>query len=622
MICLLQLKSGVKAFGARQIFSDASFAINEGEKVGVIGPNGAGKSTLFRILVGQDSLDSGDITRANGLRIGYLAQEDKFSGNETVEEVLSAQNMTPIWELKSLAPGFGLKLSDFAKPVMSLSGGYRMRVKLLQLLAAKPDLMLLDEPTNYLDLETLIVLENFLQGVSSGFMLISHDREFLRRTTDHILEIEGGVMTKYAGNIDDYFEQKALLREQLLKSAASAEAKRKEILDFAARFGAKATKARQVQSRLKQLDKMETIEVRSLPTQAKIRLPEPARTGKLVLKTENADLGYGEKTILRGLRLELAKGDHLGVVGVNGAGKSTLLKSLAGEIATLKGEITRGMNVDIAYFAQHVAERLSPQDNVYEAMMGGAHPDTKRQEVLDLAGSLLFTGDDIQKKVAVLSGGEKSRVALGRILLARATCLLMDEPTNHLDFDTVEALTQALSMYSGTVVIVSHDRGFVSRTATKILEVRDGRAEFYPGTYDEYVWSVQKGVLANRNQSSESLSETSGAGSVSGFAKSAQTDVIPVERKFNFKETKKALEKEQRTLEKELQGLDVKSRELNEKILAANDRLSSSTGPEASKIAKEIADHQSQIDVGDERYLQCLERLESIQQELEDLANS
>jgi ATP-binding cassette subfamily F protein 3 len=596
---LLQLKNGVKNFGARSLFEGASFAVNEGEKVGVIGPNGAGKSTLFKILVGLEDLDRGEITRMTGLRLGYLAQDENWRQDITVEEALTEQSMTPVWELKQMAPSFGLSLDHFDKPVMSLSGGYRMRVKLLHLLGSQPDLMLLDEPTNYLDLETLVVLENFLQGTNRAFLLISHDREFLRRVTDHILEIEAGQMTKYAGNIDDYFEQKELLRSQLAQQALSLQAKRNEVLDFAARFGAKATKARQVQSRLKSLDRMESIEIKALPTQAQIRLPEPARTGKSVMQIQQAELGYTGRVILKDLAFELNKGDHLGVVGVNGAGKSTLLKALAGELAPLVGEIKRGLNVEVAYFAQHVAERLDPEMTVIQAMGQFAHAEVKRQEILDLAGSLLFSGEGSNKKISVLSGGEKSRVALGQMLLKRASCLLLDEPTNHLDFDTVEALTQALSAYSGSVVIVSHDRGFVSRTATKVLEIRNGRAEFYPGTYDEYVWSVQKGVLSARQFQLGGLSGDAGGNS----ARRAGEDTP----KINFKDKKKNLEKEIRATEKEMSGIDAKNEKLRNDIISCTENLLNLSGLAASQVAKELAGLQAEVEANENRYLELLE---------------
>ena len=618
---LLQLQNGVKTFGARTLFDRASFAINVGEKVGVIGPNGAGKTTLFKILTGSEQLDSGQIIRMNGLRLGYLAQEDHWSGNETIESYLSSQTATPIWELKQLAPKFGLPVEKFGEKVTSFSGGYRMRAKLLHLLASKPDLMLLDEPTNYLDLETLVVLENFLLDSPSAFLLISHDREFLRRVTDHILEIEAGEMTKFAGNIDDYFEQKALLRAQLEKQASTAAAKRQEILDFAAKFGAKATKARQVQSRLKQLDRMESIEIKSVPLSAKIRLPEPAKSGRQIVRLENASLGYGSKTVLRGVDFTLEKGNHLGVVGVNGAGKSTFLKALSGELQPLTGDLTRGSEVDIAYFAQHVADRLDPNDTVFEAMGAEAPKETTRQAVLDLAGSLLFAGDDVEKKVRVLSGGEKSRVALGRMLLKRSSLLLLDEPTNHLDFQTVEALTQALADYEGAFVIVSHDRGFVKRTATKILEIKDGAASFYPGTYDEYVWSVQKGALSERDASddTDSVNGKSG-GKRQGVSNASNTSEAsaeaPREERFNYKEKKKALEKEVRLCEKEIARLDQSMDALKAKILSLTDELLKLSGAQAAEKAKELGAAQGEIESQEAMYLEYLERHEAAGQDL------
>lgn len=615
---LLQLQRGVKKFGARHLFDDASFSVNEGEKVGVIGPNGAGKSTLFRILIGQDSLDEGDITRRNGLTVGYLAQEDAWAPGILVEEYLASQHATPIWQLKQLAPQFGLKLTDFDGPVMDLSGGYRMRVKLLYLLASRPDLMLLDEPTNYLDLETLVVLENFLIETKSAFLLISHDREFLRRVTDHVLEVEAGQLTKFAGNIDDYFEQKAMLREQLERQALSAEAKRREVLDFAARFGAKASKAKQVQSRLKRLDAMESIELKSLPLAAQIRLPEPVKTARLVLALRESVLGYGAKRVLTHLNFDLERGDHLGVVGRNGAGKTTLLKAMAGELMPLEGEVVRGSQVEIAYYAQHVVEHLSAEQTVLDAMWESAHSDVGRQDALDLAGSLLFRGDDVKKKIRVLSGGEKSRVALGRMLLRRASLLILDEPTNHLDFHTVEALTQALADYQGAVVIVSHDRGFVRRAATKILEIRDGRAEFYPGTYDEYVWSVQKGALAER-RSSEAIESPSVNKQVRVDFGSSVSTSLQSEAKFNFKERKKQLERIRKLSEKELADLDVTLTTAQQSMIDLNEALLTSSREQASDLARKIADLQVLIEKSESRYLEVLTELEATARERESL---
>lgn len=294
----------------------------------MIGPNGAGKTTLFRILTGQESIDSGILVKAKALRLGYLAQHDEWLPTETVEEFLLKKCTLPIWELKSFGKNLGLNEELFSKPIGSLSGGYRMRCKLLYLIGQEPNLMLLDEPTNYLDLETTLV-SKFLQSYKGAFLLISHDREFLRRTTDHILEVEQGEITKYNGNLDDYFQQKEMLRSQLEARAMSLSEKRKQVLDFVSRFGAKATKAKQAQSRLKSLDRMETIELKALPVSAAIKIPSPTRAGKNIISIQNADLGYGNKIILKNVNFNLLNGDHIAVVGLNGAGKSTFLKSLA-----------------------------------------------------------------------------------------------------------------------------------------------------------------------------------------------------------------------------------------------------------------------------------------------------
>ncbi|MGZ3713608.1 MAG: ABC-F family ATP-binding cassette domain-containing protein, partial [Bdellovibrionota bacterium] len=495
---LLQLQGAAKSYGSRFLFENATFSVNAGEHIGVIGPNGAGKTTMFKILAGQEEMDHGQLIRAKKLSMGYLSQHDKWEPEETGNSFLERVTEIPIWELK--AKGRELLVTEelLERKIVSLSGGYRMRIKLLGLLGTDPNLMLLDEPTNYLDLETTLLLERFLQGYEGAFLLISHDREFLRRTTDHILEVEGGDMTKYNGNIDDYFEQKELLRTQLESSAAGQAKKKEAIMDFVNRFGAKATKAKQAQSRLKSLAKMEVIEVKPVPNATTINIPPPAKTGKAILSVENARFGYGEKVILSDVTLTVMKGDHVAVVGLNGAGKSTLLKGISGTLPPLTGKFEFGLGVNIAFFAQHVIEALDAGDTVYRSLEKAAHKEVKPQEILNLAGTLLFSGDDVKKPISVLSGGEKSRVALGRVLLQKAPCLVLDEPTNHLDFQTVEALTNALKAYEGTVIVVSHDRGFIRRVGTKILEVANGKVRLYPGTYEEYVWSVQQGLAGEQ----------------------------------------------------------------------------------------------------------------------------
>lgn len=619
---LLQVHNGSKAFGSRTLFERASFAVNEGEHIGVIGPNGAGKTTLFRCLTLQDQLDNGQIIRSHSLRLGYLAQEEFFEPNLSVSEYWEKTCQMPLWDLKRLGQKMGLTETHFSSPVAELSGGYRMRCKLIGLIGQQPNLLLLDEPTNYLDLESLLVLEEFLQTFDGAFLLISHDREFLRRTTDHTLEVEAGDFTKFNGHIDDYFEQKALLREQLSKQAMSQDAKRKAILQFAARFGAKATKARQVQSRLKRLDKMGSIDLKPVLVGASIPIAPPFRTGKTVLAAEGLCIGYGDRTILSGIELSLERADHVGIVGVNGAGKTSLLKVLAGVMAPLQGTVKSGHGVTVGYYAQHVAEELNQTDTVYEALMRKAHPDILPQQARDLAGALLFSGTDIEKPVKILSGGEKARVALGQILLKRSPLLILDEPTNHLDFHTVEALTQALQTYEGAIVIVSHDRSFIKRLAKKIIEIKDGKALLYPGSYDEYVWSQRQGVLSLPSEPSKSTMDPTPATKASTSKPySALSPGLDrsMGHSFNPKEKRKLFEKEISTFEKEISRIQKKISSDEKRCIELTESLQTSSGSEAQNKMKELSDIGAQMSSLEEEWFALIDQLDQAKENLAKL---
>lgn len=597
---LLQMTDANKQFGLKVLFDQARFSINMGEHVGVIGPNGAGKTTLFKILVGQERLDEGLVTKSNQLKIGYLEQEAHEPSHLSAESYLENTCTKPLWEIKQLGEGLGLTEQHFQSHFHELSGGYRMRMKLLALIGNEPNLMLLDEPTNYLDLESVLALEKFLQNYEGAFLLISHDREFLRRTTDHTLEVEQGEITKFPGHIDQYFEQKAQVRAILEAQASNQEKQRKHLQSFVDRFGAKATKAKQAQSRVKQIAKMEKIELKDLPVRAKIHVPEPQHTGKDSFSMFDASLGYEDKKVIHSCNLRLKRGDHLGVVGFNGAGKSTFLKTLAGRLSLLGGRLEFGHQVRHSYFAQHVAEELTPESTVFQCLQEKAHPSLSRQEILNMAGSLLFPGEDIHKKISVLSGGEKSRVALGQVLLQRNPLLLLDEPTNHLDFDTVEALTEALRDYTGSVIVVSHDRSFIGRISNKILEIRNGRAEIYPGTYDDYLWSLENGALKERHQQMEESHQQS------------STNPAPTIQRSNKKSDLKKIKSEMADLRKLIGQQENELEQSTLKISQLNSELLALAGEEASKKSAELYHLGEKVQVLEESLLENLEMLEAL----------
>lgn len=596
---LLQFQDVSKSYGLKNLFDCASFAVNEGEHVGVIGANGAGKSTLFKILVGQESPDSGIYSKSRSLRLGYLAQEDDWSIDQSLENLLSSRSSKPLWKHKEFAVGFGMDEQKFSMPLRELSGGYRMRAQLLCMIAEEPNLMLLDEPTNYLDLESLLFLENFLSAHESAFMVISHDRRFLNQISDHVLEVESPDLTKFPGNVDDYFEQKELLRVQLEKEALKQDAKRKHIMNFVDRFRAKATKARQAQSRLKLLEKMPTIDIKALPLRARIQIPPARSTGRLIASLKEVDLGYPGKRVLSDVNVEIERGDRIGVVGPNGAGKSTLLKALSQKLLPINGNVVWGPGVEVSYFSQHLGDALNMSATVESEISRLAHPEVMPQEVRALAGSLLFKDElDLQKKISVLSGGEKSRVALAQILLKKAPFLVLDEPTNHLDFDTVESLSQALSLFEGTLVVVSHDRDFISRVCSKILEIKDGRLNLYPGNYEEYLWSLFQGSYGTLQSSSEEKN---------AFAAPAVGD-----QSGQVFTSKSGLSKEQR---KELREAEEKAKTAEKLYLKCErdvDRLSSEVIDGAPGAVDALNKAYKALEDAEKAWMECMEQVEKL----------
>jgi ATP-binding cassette subfamily F protein 3 len=492
MPVLFQINNVSKHYGARVLLDNASASFSSEQKIGLIGRNGAGKSTLCKIIIGQEEKDSGTITRNADLRLSYLEQHDPYKLDETIADFLMRYTGKEEWECGEVAAKFQLKYDMLHAPIKSLAGGYRTRVKLAAMLLRDPNFLILDEPTNYLDLSTLILLEHFLQDFNGGFIIVSHDREFLKRTCEHTLEVENGKVTSYPGDIEAYFEFKEQQRANVLAYNKGVEKKKEQLQEFVDRFKARASTATRAKSKMKQIEKLKTIEVEHTLASVNIRIPEVERKGGVAFSCDSMTIGYPDKDVAAGISLEVERGHHVAVLGDNGQGKTTFLRTIAGDLQAKGGGFKWGTGLKVAYYAQHVFATLNPKSDVYGHLVSMAAPGITNQEILDLAGCFLFKGDDVQKKVSVLSGGERARLVLAGMLLTRSHVLLLDEPTNHLDFETVEALAAALKTFAGTIFFISHDRTFVNLIANHILEVKDGRILKYPGKYEDYVYYLEQ----------------------------------------------------------------------------------------------------------------------------------
>jgi ATP-binding cassette subfamily F protein 3 len=527
---MLRLDDVHKFFGAHEVLSGVEWSIPQGARVGLVGPNGAGKSTILRILAGLEEPDRGSVERLRGLEIGYLPQEGArvaegllleailapFAEVRTMEhellrlheamatargeelerltreagEVQHRFEVAGGFELESRArailTGLGFAPDDSLRPLAEFSGGYRMRAALGALLLKQPDYILLDEPTNHLDLEGVAWLESYLQQIPSALVIVSHDRVFLNRLVESIADLERGRIRVWAGNYDRFRRDKAQARERAEHAAIQEARRRAEVERFIERFRYKATKARQVQNRIKMLEKMKATEVPPEEKEWRFRFPPVPRSSKVVLQIAGLRKAFDGRPVLKGADLEIWRAERVALCGPNGCGKSTLLKHAAGLLPPDAGEIRLGENVVPHYFAQHVLETLGRGRTALEELAAWA-PDRSQNELRSLLGMFQFSGDDAFKRVEVLSGGEKNRLALARLMLDPGNFLLLDEPTNHLDLPTREALEDALTRFEGSLLFVSHDRYFINRVATKVAGFHDGRLRIYDGGYDAYV---------------------------------------------------------------------------------------------------------------------------------------
>jgi ATP-binding cassette subfamily F protein 3 len=483
---MLQIESVSKQFATRVLLTEATAHLRPGTRTGLVGPNGAGKTTLLRMILGEDGPDKGRIRKRPRLRIGYLPQELEFMSGKTVLEAVH-RGLYPEHEAKRILAGLGLGEADHARPIEALSGGYRMRVALAHLLLSNPDVLMLDEPTNHLDKPTQAWFEQFLIQSGMTILAISHDTAFLDRIATHIWEIRNHKIQEYRGNYSTFLELRAARDAQEQSAAKRQEKEIARVQKFIDRFRYQANKASQVQSRIKQLDKIKRIELTRDPKRVRFKFPEPSPSGRMVFELTNIAKSYGSNVVYRSLDLTVERGQRVALVGENGAGKSTLLKMLAGVLEFENGTRSVGHGVTLHYFAQHQAETLNPEHTVLDSLEE-VSSTAEKNFLRGIAGAFLFSGPDQKKPIKALSGGERNRVALARMLVEPANTLLLDEPTNHLDPASVDVLTDALTDFAGTIVFISHDPTFLTRIATRVVEIEDGRARNYLGEYEYYLW--------------------------------------------------------------------------------------------------------------------------------------
>lgn len=584
MTILLQVRGAEKSYGDQLLLDDANVSLTDNVKVGFVGRNGAGKSTLLRVLLGEETLEKGEVIRSNQLRIGYLQQHDTFLPGESALDFLMRDSGQPDWRCGEVAGEFELKGDYLNGPISALSGGWQTRVKLASLLLKDPNLLVLDEPTNFLDIRTQILLEHFLRNFDKAALIVSHDRSFLHATCDHTLDLTRGKLTMFPGKIDAYLKFAEQQREHNEKVNAAILAKQKHLQNFIDKNKARASTATLARSKGKQLERLQTIEIEAeLPTAA-IRAPivQP-RKGPAVRLIDLA-IGYPDKTVASGIQLEIDHGQRVAIVGDNGQGKTTLLRTIVGSLEPKHGTVKWGHNCEIGTYAQHVYTALEPKQTVLEYLEGKAIPGTTNQQILTVAGSMLFRGDHVRKKVQVLSGGERARLCMAGLLLGTYNILVLDEPGNHLDVETVESLAEALIDYQGTVIFTSHDRHFMSRIATNIIEVRDASARAYEGGYDGYLYYI------NREIEEGERSRATGK----------KTSSTPTTSKSNYSRPSdaKQAQKEMKTLEKTIKALD------GQRIALSDQLLQTANTEDAERLNREIQALEMEIGAAEERWLE------------------
>ncbi len=599
-------------FGGRVLFDRVNFQINDRDRIGLVGPNGAGKTSLFRVITNSVTPDQGEIKRLKGVRLGYLPQEaldvpnkgllawvlDVTPGAAGLKKQISqyetdleretdpgeqtelGQRLSHLYtelnhldtlysphEAERILLGLGFSTDDLQRPVPELSGGWRMRAALARLLFEQPDALLLDEPTNHLDVPSVHWLDEYLSRFDRALVLICHDREFLNRHINKVISLEEEGLATYTGNYDQYVK----IREQEEKVAEGKAKKQERMVKqaerFIERFRSKATKARQAQSKLKLLDKMDLVETFKKRKTIHFSFPEAPPSGRNVITMQGISKAFGENRLYHDLNLRALRGERVAIVGPNGAGKTTLLRILAGELEPDTGKVIRGQNVTSSYYAQHHADRLNPHASVLEEVARAA-PNAGPGFVRNVCGSFLFSGDDVEKSVGVLSGGEKARVALARLLVAPGNLMFMDEPTNHLDLMSSEVLIDALSKYDGTLIFVSHNHSFVNKLSTKIWSIEKGAIEEFPGNLNDYFFHVQARENGLAENAADEPLDDSSADNKPKHSREARKEArrIEAQRRQKISGVVAPLRKELKELESKIERLERREKEVSQML--------------------------------------------------------